>query len=193
MTSHYRLDVPSHDIATALDADRGPDPWVGGALSPGEFAPVVTRSQKTGRRFVRPLVWGYPAPGVEAIGPSGEMRWVPNVRNVESPFWIGNLRRVELRCTVPATSFRLRGEGKAHWFAVEDQPLFAMAGIWRDLTDMPVFAILTTEAGGIAKAAGATTMPVILEQRRIDDWFRSDWKEAQLLVAAYPGALRICA
>lgn len=193
VTSHYRVDLPSHQIATALDADQGPDPWAGGALFPGEFAPVVTRSQKTGRRFVRPVVWGYPAPGSETAGPSGEMRWVPNVRNVDSPFWIGNLRHSELRCLVPATSFMLRGKGSAHWFAVDDQPIFAMAGIWRDLTDMPVFAILTTDASGLAKEAGASAMPVILEQRQIDQWLRSDWKEAQLLVAAYSGALRPCA
>ncbi|MBL0924954.1 MAG: hypothetical protein IBJ12_10885 [Sphingomonadaceae bacterium] len=108
MTSRYRLQASSRDIATALDADQGPDPWAGGALSPGEFAPVVARSQKTGRRFVRPIVWGYPAPGLENIGPSGEMRWVPNVRNVDSPFWVGNLRHTELRCLVPATSVMLR-------------------------------------------------------------------------------------
>ncbi|MBL0924953.1 MAG: SOS response-associated peptidase family protein [Sphingomonadaceae bacterium] len=68
-----------------------------------------------------------------------------------------------------------------------------MAGIWRDLTDMPVFSILTTEASGLAKEVGATTMPVILEQRQIDHWLRADWKEAQLLVAAYAGALFVCA
>ena len=28
---------------------------------------------------------------------------------------------------------------------MQDETVFAFAGIWRDLTDMPVFAILTTE------------------------------------------------
>jgi putative SOS response-associated peptidase YedK len=154
VTSHYRLEARSDQVAIALEANQGPDPWGGGALSPGEFAPVVTRSQKTGARVIRPIVWGYPAPGPEGISPSGEVRWVPTVRNLESPFWIGNLRHSELRCLVPATSFMLRGKGKEHWLAVSDTPVFAMAGIWRDLTEMPVFAILVTDASGEAKNKG---------------------------------------
>ena len=162
-------------------------------MSPGEFAPIVTRSQKTAQRFIRPVVWGYPAPGAEGISPSGQVRWVPNVRNTESPFWIGNLRHSELRCLVPATSFMLRGGGKAHWYAVPDQPILAMAGIWRDLTDMPVFAIVTTEASGLAKQAGASTMPVILEAGQSDHWLSADWKDVQGLVAPYAGSLALCA
>lgn len=194
MTSHYRLDVSSEHVANELDANQGPDPWGGGALSPGEFAPVVTRSQKTGRRVIRPIVWGYPAPGPEeGISLSGEVRWVPAVRNLESPFWIGNLRHSELRCLVPATAFMLRGKGREHIFAVPETKVFAMAGIWRDLTDMPVFAILVTDASGEAKNAGASTMPVILEANQYEHWLRADWKEAQDMAVPYAGALTSCA
>ena len=189
MTRAYRLDAASHDIAEALAANQGPDPWRGGALAPGEFAPVITRSQKTGRRVIRPVVWGYPAPGADGISPAGDVRWVPTVRNTESPFWIGNLRHSELRCLVPATSFMLN----KHWFALSDAAVFAFAGIWRDLTDMPVFAILVTDASGEAKDKGATSMPCILEAAKYDRWLRADWKEAQDLVAPYAGALTSCA
>lgn len=193
MTSHYRLEAASHQVAAALSANQGPDPWGGGALSPGEFAPVVTRSQKTGQRVIRPIVWGYPAPRPEGVSPSGEVRWVPTVRNLESPFWIGNLRHSELRCLIPATAFMLRGKRRENWFAVPDAPVVAFAGIWRDLTDMPVFAILVTDASGEAKNAGANTMPCILEADQYDRWLRADWKVAQDLVAPYAGALTICA
>jgi putative SOS response-associated peptidase YedK len=193
VTSHYRLNAASREIAAAFDASHGPDPWGGGALSPGEFAPVITRSQKTGQRFIRPIVWGYPAPGAEGVSPAGEVRWVPNVRNIESPFWIGNLRHTELRCIVPVTAFMLRGKGRMNWFGVADLPVFAMAGIWRDLTDMPVFAIVTTDASGLAKDAGASAMPMILDLDSIDRWLCSGWKEAQTLVAPYAGSLIQCA
>jgi putative SOS response-associated peptidase YedK len=192
VTSHYRLNAASHEIAVAFGASQGPDPWGGGTLSPGEFAPVIARSQKTGQRFMRPIVWGYPAPGAEGISPSGEVRWVPNVRNIESPFWIGNLRHSELRCIVPATAFMLRGKGRMNWFGVADLPVFAMAGIWRDLTDMPVFAIVTADASGLAREAGASAMPVILDLDKIDRWLCADWKEAQTLVAPYAGSLTPC-
>jgi putative SOS response-associated peptidase YedK len=189
VTRYYRLDAASDEVATAFAANQGSDPWGGGALLPGEFAPVITRSQKTGKRFIRPIVWGYPAPGPDGISASGEVRWVPTVRNLASPFWIGNLRHSELRCLVPATSFML----KQRWFAVADQPVMAFAGIWRDLTDMPVFAILVTDATGEAKNVGANAMPCILQADQYDRWLSADWKEAQDLVAPYAGAFTSCA
>jgi putative SOS response-associated peptidase YedK len=187
MTRAYRLDAPSHVISDALSANQGPDPWGGGDLAPGEFAPIVVRSQKTGQRVMRPMVWGYPAPN--GIAPDGRVNWVPNVRNLESPFWIGNLRHSELRCLVPATSFMLRAKGKSHWFGTANAPMFAMAGIWRDLTDMPVFAIIVTASSGLPRQAGAFAMPLILESEQQDKWLTADWKDAELLVTPFAGAL----
>lgn len=191
MTREYRLDATSQQIASAFDAHQGPDPWQGGGLAPGEFAPVIVRSQKTGQRFIRPMVWGFPAPG--GIAPNGQVNWVPAVRNVDSPFWIGNLRHVELRCLVPATSFILRAQRKQAEFAVYDQSMFAMAGTWRDLTDMPVFAIMTADAVEETKALGANSAPVILDAAQQQIWLSADWKEASLLVAPYAGTLHRCA
>lgn len=191
MTRCYRLDRPSHEIAVAFDAHQGPDPWGGGNLIPGEFAPVIVRSQKTQQRVIRPMVWGYPAP--DSIAPNGDVNWVPTVRNLESPFWIGNLRHSELRCLVPATAFLLRAKGREHAFAVADQPLFAMAGIWRDLTDMPVFAIVSSDATGDAKDKGASSMPVILDESQQQRWLTAEWIEASTLVAPFAGALSTCA
>ena len=189
MTRAYRLDAASQVIAEALEANHGPDPWCGGALAPGEFAPLVIRSQKTGQRVIRPMVWGYPAPGTDMAGNASDVRWGPTVRNVESPFWIGNLRHSELRCLVPATAFALHRKGKDHWFAVSESPIFAMAGIWRDLTDMPVFAILATDATGNVTRSGASSMPVILDAHNYDRWLGGDWKDAQHLLAPFAGAL----
>lgn len=191
MTRAYRLDAPSDVIASAFVANQGPDPWGGGALAPGEFAPVIIRSQKTGQRVVRPMVWGYPAPGPGGVSMNGEVNWVPTVRNLESPFWIGNLRHSELRCLVPATSFMLRAKGKSQWFAKADAPVFAMAGIWRDLTDMPVFAILVSGTTGAPREAGAFAMPVMLEPKEQESWLTGDWKDAQLLVTPFAGALMV--
>jgi putative SOS response-associated peptidase YedK len=185
MTRQYQLGAPSDAIAEAFGAHQGPDPWGGGALLPGEFAPVIVRSQKTRQRVIRPMVWGYPAP--DGISPAGEVKWVPTVRNIESPFWIGNLRHSELRCLVPATAFLLRGKGRDHIFSLPDQPIFAMAGIW------PVFAILSSDATGEVTDKGAGSMPVILEKSQQERWLTADWKQASALVAPYAGALALCA
>jgi putative SOS response-associated peptidase YedK len=191
VTSHYRLALDSKAIATAFDADPGPDPWGGGDIHPGSFAPVIARAGRSGKRLIRPMHWGYPPPGssTEALGPEPP-RWVAQVRNTTSPYWIGNLRHVSLRCLVPATAFALRYNKADHWHGVKDAPLFAMAGIWRDLTDMPVFAMLTTDPNSalmpVEGGKGPSAMPSILRAEDHDRWLNAEWKEAQQLVQPFP-------
>jgi putative SOS response-associated peptidase YedK len=190
LTGHYRLNAASPDIAATFAADAGPDPWAGGDILPGQFAPVIARAGKSGKCLIRPMHWGYPPPGAstEALGPEPP-RWVAQVRNVESPFWIGNLRHVSLRCLVPASAFSLRHDKRAHWYGVRDRAVFAFAGIWRDLTDMPVFAILTTEPNAavlpVEGGKGPAAMPLILKPEDHDRWLGADWKEAAQLVQPF--------
>lgn len=191
MSTRYRLDASSAQIAAAFVADPGPDPWAGGDPLPGEFAPVIVKAGRSGNRLIRPMHWGYPPPGfsTEALGPQAP-RWVAQVRNVDSPFWIGNLRHVSLRCLIPATAFVLRYGKADHGYRVKDSPLFAMAGIWRDLTDMPVFAMLVTEPNAavlpVEGGKGPAAMPLILKPGDHDRWLNADWKEAQQLIVPFP-------
>lgn len=137
--------------------------------------------------------WGYPPPGqsTEALGPEPP-RWVAQVRNIESPFWIGNLRHVSLRCLIPATAYALRHNRREQWHGVRGSSLFAFAGIWRDLTDMPVFAVLTTEPNSallpVEGGKGPAAMPLILGAADHDRWLSADWKEAAALVKPFPAA-----
>jgi putative SOS response-associated peptidase YedK len=196
MTSHYRLDANSATVATAFDADAGPDPWGGGDLFPGTFAPVIARAGRSGNRLIRPMHWGYPPPGAstEATGPEPP-RWVAQVRNVDSAFWIGNLRHVSLRCLIPATAFAVRYGKAVHWHGMKDATLFAIAGIWRDLTDMPVFAVLATEPNSVLMPVeggkGPSSMPLILHAGDWERWLNAEWKEAEHLVTPFPTAMTI--
>jgi putative SOS response-associated peptidase YedK len=189
MCNLYRLDAPANQIATVFDAVQGADPWGGGYVAPGKFGPVITTRQSgiaSRERVMRPMHWGFPPP------PRGD-RIVTNVRNLESPFWIGTLKHTELRCLIPVTRFQEwsgeRGAKRQHWFSVPNQPIFAFAGIWRDLTDMPVFAFLTTEPNEIVRPVHPKAMPMILHAEDYDAWLRADWKEAQKLVAPFPSQL----
>jgi putative SOS response-associated peptidase YedK len=183
MCNLYRLDAPADQIAYSFDAEAGADPWTGGYIAPARFGPVITGK---GRRVIRPMHWGFPPP-------SQGNRPVTNVRNLESPFWIGNLRHVELRCLVPVTQFQewsgTKGAKVQHWFSVPSQPIFAFAGIWRDTTDMPVFAFLTTEPNALVEAVHPKAMPLILHAEDYDTWLNADWKDAQRLVAPFPSQL----
>lgn len=203
MTVLYRLDASAAQVAAAFDARAGGDPWAGGAVAPGGFAPVVT----AGREFVAgprpaggalqsrlvPRVWGVPPP----VSSGDPARGVLTVRNPDSPFWIGNLRNAEFRCLVPATGFMAWGGGTdregrrmRHWFAPSDQPLFAMAGVWKD-SEVPSFAILTAPPNALLRAVGRDAMPAILPAGRAawQTWLHAGWDRAAALLEPYPSGM----
>jgi putative SOS response-associated peptidase YedK len=82
------------------------------------------------------------------------------------------------------------GRRASHWLAPTDQPLFAMAGVWKD-SEVPSFALLTCEANAAWRALGQDRMPVILPGTRAaqDLWLRAEWKRASALLAPYPSSL----
>lgn len=198
----YRLDAVAQAIARAFAAQAGDDPWNGGPVGPGQFAPVITagrefvagpRQGRQPRRMV-PRLWGVPPP------PSAhdQRRAVLTVRNPDSPFWIGNLRNSEFRCLVPATSFAEWGDGidtegrrLRHAFGAGDGGLLALAGVWKD-SEVPSFAIITCPASGMARALGVERLPVIVPSAGHDLWLHGGWDRAGALLAPAPeGALRL--
>ncbi|MDP3906491.1 SOS response-associated peptidase family protein [Novosphingobium sp.] len=198
MTMLYRLDAAAPQIARHFGADAGRDPWAGGHVAPGAFAPVITAGRefiagaRTGRqpRRLIPRLWGVPPPpsAGDAARPG-----VLSVRNPDSPFWIGNLRNSEFRCLIPATAFMEWGKGtdrdgkrRQHWFACADQALFAFGGVWKD-SEVASFALLTCEPNAALRYAGRNAMPVILppDPAAWQLWLHGDWKQARDLIAPY--------
>ncbi|MGB3796810.1 MAG: SOS response-associated peptidase family protein [Alteraurantiacibacter sp.] len=200
MSVLYRLNADAAAIGRAFDVAAGDDPWTGGYIAPQSFAPVIT----AGREFIAgpgkdhqpwrmvPRLWGVPPP------PSAQdvARPVLNVRNTNSPFWIGNLRNPEFRCIVPATAFmewgRTGPDGKRrqHWFACADQPIFAMAGVWKD-SEVPSVALLTSTPNAALKQAGRDAMPAILPPDRgaWATWLHAGWDQASKLLQPYSSSL----
>jgi putative SOS response-associated peptidase YedK len=205
MTMLYRLDASAVEIARRFAARAGEDPWQQGHVSPGSFAPVIT----AGREFVAgprpdgeptrrmiPRLWGVPPPPAAGDAPR---QGIMTVRNLESPFWIGNLRNSEFRCLIPATSFMEWGKGKDRegrrrqcWYTTADQQVFAFAAVWKD-SEIPSFALLTCEANAALRSEGRDIMPVILpaDPQAHNLWLRGDWKRAQKLVAPYSSSLML--
>lgn len=193
MTQLYRLDCSTADVARRFGARQGEDPWDGGYVAPLKFAPVITAGREfiagprpSGGRLqprITPRLWGV-APPPNADDPT---RRIASVRNLDSPFWIGNLRNSEFRCLIPATSFMAWGSGTdyegrrlKHWLAPHDQPIFAMAGVWKD-EEVPAFALLTREATGTARELGCRVEPIILpdSERGRQDWLHGNWDMAR--------------
>ena len=189
MTNLYRLDAPASLIAASFDAEAGDDPWTGDYVAPERPAPIIVSDGRGGsRRFLRPKLWGVPPP------PQGT-RPVTHVRNLHSPFWIGTLRHPELRCLVAATAFAIwsgpDGARRQHWFSVPSRPVFAFAGILRQIEDWPGFAILTTDPNRLVAHYQPKAMPVILHPDDHGRWLTADWREAASLVTAYPSQLMV--
>lgn len=206
MTMLYRLDAPAGEVARCFAASAGDDPWRGGHVAPGSFAPVIT----TGREFVAgprppgeptrrmiPRLWGVPPPPSASTGSGDARQGIASVRNLDSPFWIGNLRNSEFRCLVPATAFMewsagrdAEGKRRQCWFTLADQPVFAFAAVWKD-SEIPSFALVTCEANAALRAEGRDTMPVILppDPQAHHLWLNGGWGRAQALVAPYSSSL----
>jgi putative SOS response-associated peptidase YedK len=198
MCNLYRLDAPASQIADTFSADAGSDPWVGGYVAPGKPAPVILRSDR-GERYMAPRIWGVPPPQSFAIANQNQpYRPVTNVRNLESPFWIGTLRHTEFRCLVPVTQFQewsgkpspLTGKKTQHWFAIPTEPVFAFAGIWRD-SEVASFAFLTTEPNALVGTVHPKAMPVILHPEDHETWLSADWTIAKGLVESYPSQFMV--
>lgn len=201
MTLLYRLDADARQIAAHFAVSAGADPWAGGTIAAGQFAPVITagrefiagpRGQRQPRRLI-PRLWGVPPP--PAARETG--RSVLSVRNPGSPFWIGNLRNSEFRCLVPATAVMVWGKGtdrdgkrQRHWLACADQPLFAMAGVWKD-SEVASFALLTAEPNALLRSLGRDAMPVILppDPAAWQLWLSGTWDRASTLIAPYSSSL----
>ena len=202
MTMLYRLDASAADVAAHFAARAGDDPWERGHVAPGRFAPVITSGREyiagprpdddLPRRMV-PRLWGVPPPA--SAGDPG--RAVLTVRNTDSPFWIGNLRNSEFRCLVPATGFMewgrndpATGRRRQLWISCADQPLFALAGVWKD-SEVPAFALLTCSANAALRGEGIDRMPVIIPPDPADQrlWLNGAWDRASALVAPYASSM----
>ncbi len=189
MAITYHLDLNSREISVQTGADTGLDAWEGGALQIGQFAPVIVRAGKTGGRVLRPMHWGYPAPGqsTEFAAP-GSMRWVGHVRHLDSPFWIGNLRHIQLRCLFPVSAIRVHDPKRKITVSGRSRTgsLFTVAAIWRDLTDMPVCAMIVAEANAAIRSELAplepSSLPVVIKAEDRARWLGGEWSEAKTLV-----------
>lgn len=160
MCNRYRLDADRVALAATFGV------FISGDLSlpPGELFPRRTGAviRRDGERLVLDrMSWGLPPPG-SARSP------LTNVRKLDSPYWRSLLSRPASRCLVPVTSFcEWSGEKGAkveNWFSLRNQPVFAFAGVWRqvDGTGAAAYGFLTCAPNPLVGRVHPKAMPVIL-------------------------------
>ena len=128
----------------------------------------------------------------------GQAAWpMTNVRNLALPQWRRLAERPENRCLVPLTEFcewtpekHDLGDGKPPlkgemWFAVPEQPVFAIAGFWQSTREGRSFTMVTCDPNELVRAIHPKAMITILAPEDVDTWLRGSYEEVTALQRPY--------
>jgi putative SOS response-associated peptidase YedK len=142
------------------------------------------------RGELRSMVWGFPLAMKGKSGQPLKPRPVNNTRADKLDSFMWRYSFAERRCLIPVTEFaEAEGEKGAKtrtWFSLPDEPIFAVAGIWRDTEEWgPAYSMVMTEAC-IHVADVHDRMPVILRREDWSDWLNGAPDAAGLLCRPYP-------
>jgi len=129
---------------------------------------------------------------------AGEACW-PTTRivSVSLPWWRRLAERPGQRCLIPVSACTAAlparrgrgsgGEGRPTWFTLADEPVFTIAGLWRDAGEARGFAML-----GCLSDGPFPIMPVIVPAASRDRWLSAPWDSvAPLLTPGVPETLRL--
>nr|WP_230206878.1 SOS response-associated peptidase family protein [Novosphingobium sp. Gsoil 351] len=143
---------------------------------------------------LRSMAWGFPLKLKDAR-PGAKPRPVNNTRadKLDNFMWRHSFQ--ERRCLIPVSEFAEaegeRGRKTRTWFRLPGQPVFAVAGIWRNTAEWGlVFSMIMTEAC-IHVADVHDRMPVILQPEDWTDWLDGPPGGAGLLCRPYPGVMAV--
>jgi putative SOS response-associated peptidase YedK len=119
------------------------------------------------RGELRSMVWGFPLATKGKSGQPLKPRPVNNTRADKLDSFMWRYSFAERRCLIPVTEFaEAKGEQGAKtrtWFALNGEPVFAVAGLWRDTKECsPAYSMVMTETC-IYLADVHDRMPVIVD------------------------------
>lgn len=120
-----------------------------------------------------------------------------NVRNLGLKQWQRLAAEPHNRCLIPLTEFcewtpdqHQVGAGKPvkgeMWFAVADQPVFAVAGFWQPTTKGASFAMVTCDPNALVAPIHPKAMITILKEEDWDRWLTGSYTDAVALQQPYP-------
>jgi putative SOS response-associated peptidase YedK len=130
MCNLYKMDHSAAEVAKLFNVTAEPGN-AGGEIYPGYPGYVVAQGR------LRQMTWGFPLTlKSKKTGLPLKPKPVNNTRADKLDSFMWRYSFVERRCLIPVTQFA-EAEGEAGnktrtWFALPDQPVFAVAGIWAD-------------------------------------------------------------
>ena len=159
---------------------------------PAELAPrakaYVIREERD-RRVLDVMGW-------DVLG--GQAAWpMTNVRNLALPQWRRLAAEPHNRCLMPLTEFcewtpdkHQVGEGKPikgeMWFAVPEQPVFAVAGFWQRTAKGPGCTMVTCDPNELVAPIHPKAMITILHEADWDQWLTGSYEDAVAMQRPYP-------
>ena len=155
---------------------------VSGEVRPADAAPVVA-PDKSGRRTVYPMRWGFSGRSLLVNARSETAASLPTFRDA----WHSH------RCAVPASCYfewehlplpgGKKKTGAKYRLQQADSALTWLCGLYRIEEGIPCFVILTREPGDSIRFIH-DRMPLILPESLVGEWIRPDTKPETLLPLA---------
>ena len=189
MCNLYRMSKAPQEIASLFSGRADQPGNAGGEVYPGYPGYVVEGGQ------LRRMTWGFPLAMKGKHGQALKPRPVNNTRTdkLDSFFWRFSFHG--RRCLIPVEAFAEaegpKGRKTRTWLSLPDQPVFAIAGIWRDTDEWgPAYSMVMTGAA-VGTADIHDRMPVILRPEDYEQWTASSSDDALALCVPYAGEVAI--
>lgn len=191
MCNLYRMTKPASEVAAWFAAvERAQGANFAAEVYPGYTGLVVTEGE------VRAMTWGFPLALKGAKGQPLKPKPVNNARQdkLATPFWRSAFET--RRCLIPLDAWAEaegpKGRMTRTWLSLPDQPLFAVAGLWRPTAEWgAAYAMVMTDTAGCAAEAVHSRMPVVLAAEDHRRWLTAPPQEAFTLCRAWNGPLTI--
>lgn len=193
MCNRARMRGEPETLFTRFGGDWIVDKPMDNRFNPVELRPkgraYVVREQD-GARGLDVMEW-------DVLG--GGAAWpMTNVRNLGLPQWRRLAEKPENRCLVPLTEFCEwtpekvdLGDGKPPlkgemWFAVPEQPVFAVAGFWQHTKEGRGFTMVTCDPNELVAPIHPKAMITILHEADWDRWLGGGYDDVVALQRPYP-------
>jgi putative SOS response-associated peptidase YedK len=189
MCNLYRMSTAPAEAARLFSTSVGQIGNAGGDVYPGYPGLVVAGGE------LRNMVWGFPLVLKGKSGQNLKPKPVNNARADKLDSFMWRYSFEERRCLIPVTEFAEaegpKGSKTRTWFSVPDEPIFAVAGIWRETPEWgAAYSMVMTEAC-IHIAGVHDRMPVILHRADWERWTNGPSQEAIQLCQPYSELLTV--
>lgn len=189
MCNLYKMREATAEVAKLFDAKVAHGQNYAEEVYPGYPGLVVADGE------VQSMAWGFPLVLTSKQGQKLKPKSVNNARTdkLQSPFWRDSFTK--RRCLIPLNAWAeaegIKGHKTRTWYALADEPLFAVAGVWRPSAEWgnAYSMVMTDSCPQMAEAHDR--MPVILRRDNWSTWTSGRLDEAIHLCRPWDGGLEV--